>query len=84
MGNKVRFTMTNIPEGLSQMNTVVLDENYDVLWTGIQTVTGSEVEVDIGAAGVDQQPVWVFNNNAETGEELSAKVMGGISVVELV
>ena len=84
MGNKVRFAMVNIPEGLTQMNTVVLDENYDVLWTGVQPVTGVNVEVDIGAAGTDQQPVWVFNNNAETGEELSAKVIGGHSIVELV
>lgn len=84
MGNKVRFTMTNVPAGLTQMNSVVTDLNYDVLWSGVHTITGVDVELDIGTAGADQQGVWIYNNNAQTGEELSAKVMGGYSIVELV
>ena len=66
MGNKVRFTMTNVPAGLTQMNSVITDLNYDVLWSGVHLITGANVEIDIGTSGTDQQGVWIYNNKSNS------------------
>lgn len=82
MGNKVKFTMKNTPAGLSQINSAVLDTNYNKLWSGIQSVSGADVELDIGTAGTVGNGVWVYGDNASVGSESTAKVFGGYSLIE--
>lgn len=83
MGNKVKFTMKNAPVGLSQINSAVLDTNYNKLWSGTSPVSGADVEIDLGAIGTVGQNVWVYCNNAQTGSEDVSKVMGGYSSIDL-
>ena len=82
MGNKVKFTMKNLPDGLSQINVVILDTGYNKLWSGIEPVVDSAVDLDIGAVGVNGQAVWVYGNNATSGNEDVASVFGGYSLIE--
>ena len=82
MVNKVKFTMKNTPAGLNQINSVVLDDSYNKIWSGINSVTGDTVELDIGNAGTEGQGVWVYGNNATAGSEDTSKVFGGYSVIE--
>lgn len=82
MGNKIKFTMKNVPDGLSQINSAVLDTNYNKLWSGIQAVSGADVELDIGTAGTVGNGVWVYGDNASVGSESTAKVFGGYSLIE--
>lgn len=81
MGNKVKFTMKNTPDGLNQINSVVLDANYNKIWSGIKSVTGNTVELDIGNVGNDGQDVWIYSNNSSSGAEPSAKVFGGYALI---
>lgn len=82
MGNKVKFTMKSIPAALSSINALVVDSNYDKLWSGVHAVSGADVELDIGTAGTDGQGVWVYGDNASVGSESTAKVFGGYSLIE--
>lgn len=82
MGNKVKFTMKNLPAGLSQVNSIVLDTAYNKLWSGVQSVSGADVELDIGVAGTVGNEVWIYSNNSTIGSESIAKVMGGFSTIE--
>ena len=82
MGNKVKFTMKSIPAALSSINALVVDSNYDKLWSGVQAVSGADVELDIGTSGTVGNGVWVYGDNASVGSEGTAKVFGGYSLVE--
>ena len=82
MVNKVKFTMKGTPDGLSQVNSVVLDTNYNKIWSGVKSVTGNTVELEIGNAGTDGQNVWVYGNNSVSGSESLASVFGGYSLIE--
>lgn len=75
--------MKSIPEELSSINALVVDSNYDKLWSGVHTVSGADVELDIGTAGTDGQGVWVYGDNSSVGSESTAKVFGGYSVVDV-
>ncbi len=83
MGNKVRFTLTDVPPNLTAINAVVTNKEQDsLLWSGVHATTGGAVELDIGTAGTDGQNVWVYGNNATAGTESTASPFGGYSVIE--
>ncbi len=83
MGNKVRFTLKDVPPNLTAINAVVTNKEQDsLLWSGVHATTGGAVELDIGTAGTDGQNVWVYGNNATVGTESTASPFGGYSIVE--
>ncbi len=83
MGNKVRFTLTDVPPNLTAINAVVTNKEQDtILWSGAHDTTGGAIEFDIGTAGTGGQNVWVYGNDATTGNESTASTFGGYSVIE--
>ena len=81
MGNLVKYTMTNVPAGLSQMYTRVTDIANNELFSGVKAVSGNAVELDIGAAGNVGDGVIVFTDNFE-GNIPSFKASVGYSLIE--
>ena len=81
MGNLVKYTMTNVPAGLSQMYTRVTDTANNELFSGVKPVSGDAVELDIGAAGNVGDGVVVFADNFE-GNIPSFKASVGYSLIE--
>ena len=77
MGNKVKISTKN-DTAAPFAKVTVLDIDYTKLWTGIIPVTGTDIEIDIGAIGEDGQPVWIYSHEDQTTD---AKVMGGFSYI---
>lgn len=51
MANKVKFNMKQIPQALSEIFVRVTDLNRNELYAGVKTVSGEEVEIDLGNSG---------------------------------
>ena len=86
MVNKVKFTMDNVPAGLDSMYVCVEESTItqgvrNVLYSGVQPVTGSNVEIDIGENGTVGAGVIVTANNFTTGGQ-SFKSMAGYTTIE--
>lgn len=86
MVNKVKFTMNNVPAGLDSMyvrveESAVTQGVRNVLHSGVQAVTGPNVEIDIGENGTVGAGVIVTANNFTTGGQ-SFKSMAGYTLIE--
>ena len=74
--------MKQVLSGEDNMNAVILDTDYQKMWTGTVSISGPYVEIDIGAIGLSGQEVWVYCNNLTTGGGTSSKIMGGYSSID--
>lgn len=81
MGNLVKYTMTNVPAGLSQMYTRVTDTANNELFSGVQSISGNAVELDIGTAGNVGDGAIIFSDNFE-GNISNFKANVGYSTIE--
>ena len=86
MTNKVKFTMNNVPAGLDSMyvrveESAITQGVRNVLHSGVQAVTGPNVEIDIGENGTVGAGVIVSANNFTTGGQ-PFKSMTGYALIE--
>lgn len=63
MANLIRYTMTNVPTGVSQMYVRITDTSNNEIYSGIEPISGNAVEIDIGMAGNTGEGVVIFADN---------------------
>lgn len=86
MTNKVNITMDNVPEGLDSMYVRVEEDALtqgvrNVLYSGVTTVSGNAVQIDIGTAGNVGDGVIVSADNYTSGGA-AFKAMRGYGLIE--
>lgn len=86
MSNIVKFTMNNVPTGLSSMYIVVEEDTITqgvrkVLYSGVRPVIGNTMQIDLGTAGNVGDGVIISADNYTSGGS-DFKAMVGYSVIE--
>ena len=86
MTNVVNVTMDNVPAGLDSMYVRVEEGALtqgarNVLYSGVKSVSGNAIQIDIGTAGNVGDGVIVSADNYTSGGA-AFKVMSGYSLIE--
>lgn len=82
MANVVKFNMKQVPAALSEMYVRITDTDRNELYSGTQSVDGSDIELNLGSLGSIGQSVLVHGDNFDGSNASTYKSFSGYSLIE--